>query len=143
MRAVAYSIRSFEKEPLAKANRKKHEITLISNPLGLETAQYASGKEVVIISVDDFLSEAIIDKLATLGVKYIAVRGESTANIDKAAAGRNNLEIATIKYPASNPATGPEFIRHHYEIASNTIDNLDSWKEAMNNGHEASFNSFF
>ena len=44
MKAVAYSIKPFEKEFLAKANQKKHDITLISNPLGIETVIYAKGK---------------------------------------------------------------------------------------------------
>lgn len=37
MKVVAYSIKLFEKEPLAIANHKKHEITLISNGLCADT----------------------------------------------------------------------------------------------------------
>jgi hypothetical protein len=40
MKVVAYSVKPFEKEFLAKANQKKHDITLIFNSLSLETAVY-------------------------------------------------------------------------------------------------------
>ncbi len=49
MKVVAYSIKSFEKEFLAKANQKKHDITLISNPLSPETTRYAEGKDAVVV----------------------------------------------------------------------------------------------
>ncbi|PWG79023.1 Rossmann-fold NAD(P)-binding domain-containing protein [Pararcticibacter amylolyticus] len=132
MRAVAYSIRSFEKEPLAKANHKKHDITLISNALGLETAEYAAGKEAVIISGDDYVSDAIVSRLADLGVKFITVRSIESSNVDRIAASRFNIKIATVAVPANVPVTGPEFILHQYEIASGTISNLDLWQENKN-----------
>ncbi len=129
MRAVAYSIRSFEKEPLARANHKKHDITLISNPLGLETVEYAAGKEAVIISNDDYVSETIIARLADLGIKFITVRSMECDNIDKTAATRLNIKISTIPVPSGVPATGPEFVSYQYDIASGTIRNLDFWQE--------------
>ncbi|WP_374166602.1 lactate dehydrogenase [Arcticibacter sp. MXS-1] len=137
MRAVAYSIRSFEKEPLAKANHKKHDITLISNPIGLETVQYAAGKEAVIISASDYVSDAIVSRLADLGVKYITIRSMETDNIDKGAALRCNIKIATVPVPSGSPLTGPEFILHQYEIASGTIRNLDIWQDSKTNADEA------
>lgn len=127
MRAVAYSIRSFEKEPLAKANHKKHDITLISNPLGLETAEYAAGKEVVIISGSDKLTEPILTKLSSLGIKYIAVRGMHSHNVDSHIAARHNMAIATVPAYDTVPSTGPEFIEHHNQIAGKTIETLDFW----------------
>jgi D-lactate dehydrogenase len=56
MKAVAYSIKTFEKEYLAKANQKKHDITLISNPLGPDTVIYAEGKDAVIVFTNDDVS---------------------------------------------------------------------------------------
>lgn len=132
MRAVAYSIRSFEKEPLAKANHKKHDITLISNPIGLETVEYAAGKEAVIISSNDHVSEAVILRLADLGVKYITVRAMETDKIDKFTAARVNIQISTVPVPSSMPVNGPEFLIHQYDIAVGTIRNLDFWQDAKN-----------
>ena len=129
MRAVAYSIRSFEKEPLAKANHKKHDITLISNPLGLETAAYAAGKEAVIISKDDYVSETVMKRLADLGIRLISVRSETADNVDKVAAANFNINILTVPVPTDIPVTGPEFIINQLTIAVNTIRNLDSWQD--------------
>ena len=74
MKAVAYSVKSFEKEYLAKANEKKHDITLISNPLCAETVSFAEGKDAVVVFTNDDLSAPVIKKLKELGVKYIATR---------------------------------------------------------------------
>lgn len=128
MRAVAYSIRSFEKEPLARANKKKHDITLISNPLGLDTATFAEGKEAVIISTNDNLSEPVINKLADLGVKYITVRSSDIRNVDRAAAQRRNIKIANVPV-RSNFSEPEQFSISLQQIASSTIYNLDLWQE--------------
>lgn len=130
MRAVAYSIRSFEKEPLARANQKKHDITLISNPLGLETALYAEGKEAVIISNNDTVSEPVINRLADLGVKFITIRSSVISNIDRLAAEKRNIKLANVP-PQFNPAETEEMalVLSLQEIASSTIHNLDRWQD--------------
>ncbi|NHA03341.1 2-hydroxyacid dehydrogenase [Mucilaginibacter sp. HC2] len=107
MKAVAYSIKPFEKEYLAKANQKKHDITLISNPLSPETAAYAEGKDAVIVFINDDVSGPVIDMLAMLGVKYIITRSAGTDHIDKAAAARHGIKIASV------PAYSPQAIAEH------------------------------
>jgi lactate dehydrogenase-like 2-hydroxyacid dehydrogenase len=114
MKVVAYSVKPFEREPLAKANQKKHDITLIFNSLSLETALFAAGKQAVMVSSSDDVSADVIDKLAQLGVKYITMRTTSSVNIDKLAAARNGIKLANV----------PEQI----DIANQTIKNLDLWE---------------
>jgi D-lactate dehydrogenase len=101
MKVVAYSIKSFEKEFLARANQKKHDITLISNSLSIETAAFAEGKDAVVIFTNDDVSAEVIDKLASLGVKYIATRSVGTDHIDKHAALRRGIKIANV--PSYSP----------------------------------------
>lgn len=101
MKAVAYSIKPFEKEYLAKANQKKHDITLISNSLSLETAIYAEGKDAIIVFTNDEVSEPVIEKLANLGVRYIATRSAGTDHIDKIAAAKYNIKLSNV--PAYSP----------------------------------------
>lgn len=96
MKVVAYSIKKFEKEFLAKANQKRHDITLISNPLSLETAVYAEGKDAVLVFINDDLSAPVIHKLADLGIKYICTRSSGTDHIDKEAAALRNMKIANV-----------------------------------------------
>jgi len=114
MKVVAYSVKPFEKEFLARANQKKHEITLIFNSLNLETAVFAAGKQAVMVFSTDDVSAVVIDKLAELGVKYITTRSSSTGHIDKAAAARNGIKLANV----------PELL----DIADQTIKNLDLWE---------------
>ena len=107
MKAVAYSIKSFEKEFLAKANQKKHDITLISNPLSLDTAIYAEGKDAVIVFTNDDVSGKVIGKLATLGIKYIVTRSTGTDHIDNEAAARHDIKLSNV------PSYSPQAIAEH------------------------------
>ncbi|MGI4805447.1 MAG: 2-hydroxyacid dehydrogenase [Janthinobacterium lividum] len=101
MKAVAYSIRSFEKEPLALANQKKHDITLISNPLNLQTAIYADGKDAVLVFTNDDASEPVLKKLADFGIKFLLTRSTGTDQIDLNAAARFGIKVANI--PSYSP----------------------------------------
>lgn len=107
MKVVAYSIKEFEKEFLARANQKQHDITLISNPLSLETAVYAEGKEAVLVFTNDDLSEPVIDKLADLGIKFIATRSVGTDHIDREAAGKRKIKLANV--PCYSPQAVAEY----------------------------------
>ena len=125
MKAVAYSIKSFEKEPLALANHKKHEITLISNSLTEETAIYAAGKEAVIVFSEDLLSAAVINKLADLGIKFLATRSTSTSHIDQDAAAMRHIKIANVPESVLS-LRGADVLA--MALAEETILNLDKWQ---------------
>jgi lactate dehydrogenase-like 2-hydroxyacid dehydrogenase len=114
MKVVAYSVKPFEREALAKANQKKHDITLIFNSLSLETAIFAAGKQAVMVLSSDEVSAEVIDKLAELGIKYITTRSADTSHINKLAAASNGIKLANV----------PEQLN----IAEQTIRNLDSWE---------------
>jgi D-lactate dehydrogenase len=107
MKAVAYSIRSFEKEFLAIANQKKHDITLISNPLTIKTTSYADGKDAVIVFTNDDVSAEVIDRLAALGVKNIITRSAGTDHIDKEAAEKHGMKVSNV------PSYSPQAIAEH------------------------------
>ena len=107
MKVVAYSIKSFEKEFLAKANQKKHEITLISNPLNIETAIYAEGKDATIVFTNDDVSATVINKLAELGIKYIITRSVGTDHIDKETAAKYGIKLSNV------PSYSPQAIAEH------------------------------
>ena len=78
MKVVAYSIKAFEKEFLVRANNKKHDITLISNRLGIDTTKFAEEKDAILVFTNDDVSAQVVSKLADLGVKYIATRSTGT-----------------------------------------------------------------
>lgn len=107
MKVVAYSINPFEKEFLIRANQKKHDITLISNALSIETASYAQGKDAVLVFTNDDVSENVINKLADQGVKFIATRSKGTDHINKKAAEKRGIRLANV------PTYSPEAIAEH------------------------------
>lgn len=126
MKVVAYSIKTFEKEPLAIANHKKHEITLISNGLCADTVSYAEGKEAVIVFEDDDVSAAVINTLADMGVKYIATRSTSSDHIDRATATARAIRVANVPSLALAGITAAEL---PMVLAEETILNLDKWQQ--------------
>jgi D-lactate dehydrogenase len=96
MKVVAYNVQTFEKEALADANHKKHDITLISNPLNEETVTYAVGKDAVIVSTNDDLSVSIVRKLADMGIRYITTRSVGIDQIDMEEANKWNIKVANV-----------------------------------------------
>lgn len=117
MKAVAYNIKDFEKELLARANGKVHDLTLISNALSFNTLHYALGKEVVIVSEDDHLSADILGKMKTMGVQKIVTRSVATDHIDLFCAADLNIQVANTPYEDRSPKG----------IAEQTIRNLNLW----------------
>nr|MBC7612878.1 lactate dehydrogenase [Pseudopedobacter sp.] len=122
MKAVVYSTQPFEKELMAKANQKKHEITLISNALNLQTVQFSEGKDAVIVSNKDDLSANVINELKNLNVKYISNRSNDTDHIDKVQASILGIKLASVSD------------ENHEEMAIQTIKNLDNWQAKKSAG---------
>jgi lactate dehydrogenase-like 2-hydroxyacid dehydrogenase len=142
MKAVAYSIKIFEKEFLAKANNKKHDITLISNVLSMQTAIYARGKEAVIVNTTDDVSDTVIKILADFGVKYITTRSIETDHIDKASATKYGIKLANVPYLQQHTAaetilSNSQTILQQkvlQQIGDQTIGNLDLWQQGKCTG---------
>src|SRR5690606_37060421 len=102
MRVVVYNIQDFEKETLAKANAKVHDLTLISNPLNLETLRYAVGKEVVIISHKDILDREILEALHNINVNKIITRSSKMDHIDMDYAKKLKLDRKSTRLNSSH-----------------------------------------
>ena len=121
MKVVVYNVKPFDNEFLAKANQKKHDITLISNSLNRDTVMYAAEKNTVIVTESDPLTEEVIKQLAELGVKYLITRSIETKHINKEAAFSFGLKIANL--PFYSPL--PQNIQAN---AEQVIKNLDLWE---------------
>lgn len=121
MKVVAYNILESEKETLAKANAKVHDLTLISNPLLRSTIHYAKGKEVIIVSDRDHLNKEILDLLNKIGVKKIISRSIRLDHIDVDYARELKLHVANT--PLANSS--------YESIAYQTISNLNNWTKSI------------
>lgn len=124
MKAIVYSTQSFEKEFLAKANKKKHDITLISNALGIDTVNFSEGKEAVIVFINDDVSSSVIQKLKEFGVKYIATRSADTTNIEIKAASVAGMKVANVPKDFSNQSEA----KAYQKTAEQIIKNLNNWQ---------------
>ncbi|MVZ67556.1 lactate dehydrogenase [Sphingobacterium sp. DK4209] len=116
MRVIAYNILDQEKEVLAKANAKVHDLTLISNELNLSTIHFASGKDAVLISERDILDRVMLFELYKMGVKSIITRSKATDHIDLEYAGELKMHVANVPFDSSMES-----------IAKQTIQNLTQW----------------
>jgi D-lactate dehydrogenase len=101
MKTAVYSTHKFEKDFLMKANNGKHELKFLEVPLNYETAHLTDGAEALSIFVNDDASKAVLEKLAKLGVKYLALRsaGFNNVNLERA----KELKIRVARVPAYSP----------------------------------------
>lgn len=137
MKVIAYSIKPFEKGYLARANVKKHEITLISNHLSAETSFYAEGKEAVIVYQCDGLSEKLIKTLAGYGVKIIVLRSQAVSAENISTAARYGIYLCNVSSSLPfniltekfTPDLGFILDESIKRLAVQTIAKLDMWQK--------------
>ena len=93
MKVTVYGIVASDKEQLAKANQKKHDITLISNELSPQTLTFASGKD-AIITYGNRMSSAMLADLNRVGVKLIFMPPEALSKATKQSAANLGIKLA-------------------------------------------------
>lgn len=107
MKAIFYSTKSVEKNLLTKVNRGKHDITLLSDTLNIDTCKYAKENDAVIVFTNDDVTAPVINKLASLGVKFIVTRSVGMDHINLEAAKKQGIKVANI------PTYSPQAIAEH------------------------------
>ncbi len=109
MKTVFFSAHKFENEFLLKANAQKHELKFLELSLNAETAYLATGAEAISIFVNDDASATVLEALAAVGVKYLALRsaGYNHVNLEKA----KELQLRIARVPAYSP----------YAVAEHTV----------------------
>ncbi len=118
MKAIAYNITPEEKEWLIVANYKKHDITIISNSLNLDTLSFANGKEALIIFNEDKIDANLVSGLKAIGIKYITTSSFDTEHIDLVAAKEAGLKVANVPF-----SEGKAALKSMHQV----IQNLDNW----------------
>lgn len=109
MKITFFDSHTFEREFLIKAAQNQHELTFLKLQLSLETVELAKGADIVSLFVNDDGSAPILEKLASFGIKYIALRsaGFNHVDLDKA----HELGIRVANVPAYSP----------YAVAEHTV----------------------
>lgn len=109
MKVIFFSTKTFEREFISKANNGVHAITLLSEPLSLQTVHLAAGNEAVAVFTNDDASAPVIEQLYAAGVKYIVTRAAGYDNISLPKARELGIQVANV--PDYSP----------YAIAEHTI----------------------
>lgn len=102
MRIAVFSAKPYDEDfltPAAEADG--HGIRFLEPRLGPETAVLAEGADAVCAFVNDDLGAEVLERLAGLGVRLIALRSAGFNHVDLGAAAR--LGIAVARVPAYSP----------------------------------------
>jgi D-lactate dehydrogenase len=109
MKVAIYSSHGFEKDHLLRANRGRHTLTFLKTQLSAETASSAGGHDAVCLFVNDDAGAGVLEKLAGLGIKHVALRS----------AGFNHINLETARRLGMRVANVPEY--SPYAVAEHTV----------------------
>ncbi|GAB2955293.1 2-hydroxyacid dehydrogenase [Hymenobacter coalescens] len=96
MHVTVFSAHAFELPYLQAAAHSQHTLRLVTAPLSAATAAQAADSQAVAIFTSDDASAPVLEQLAALGVRYVAVRAAGHDNVDLAAAARLGLRVANV-----------------------------------------------
>ena len=85
MKVAVFSTKNYDREFLGAANGSRHQLRFLEPRLAAETAGLASGFDAVCVFVNDRVDRPVIEKLASFGIRLVALR----------CAGYNNVELKT------------------------------------------------
>lgn len=106
MRVTLFSTQSYDKTYFDACNQA-HEIQYVDAPLNEKTVILAQHSEAVCVFVNDKLNEAVIEALALMGVRLIAMRCAGYNNVNLKAAQKHGLTVVRV------PAYSPHAIAEH------------------------------
>ena len=96
MRVTVYSTHRFDKPFITQAAGEEHEMFFRHEKLNLETAGLAAGTEAVALFTSDTANAAVLEKLSSLGVKYICLRSVGYDHVDLQQAAALSIKVANV-----------------------------------------------
>ncbi len=109
MNIAVFDAHDFEKDSLLTANNGKHELTFLPVNLSESTVDLARGAHVASIFVNDNASARVLERLAALEVKHLALRSAGYNHVDMLKARELGFRVANV--PAYSP----------YSVAEHTV----------------------
>jgi D-lactate dehydrogenase len=101
MKIAVYSTHAFEKAYLSHALCNAHKLIFIEEELNEHTAEKALACDAVSLFTSDQANASVIQKLVSLGIKYIALRSVGFDHVDLQKAKELTLKVANV--PAYSP----------------------------------------
>jgi D-lactate dehydrogenase len=109
MKVAVFSAKNYDREFLSAANAARHEIHFFEPHLNEETVGLAAGFGAVCVFVNDRVNAAVIARLASLGIRFVALRCAGYNNVDLAAAKKHGITV--VRVPGYSP----------YAVAEHTV----------------------
>lgn len=107
MDLVVYSAKQYDRAHLQAAFGNRHRASFIDLPLSPQSAELAKGCRAICCFVNDDLSKRVLEALARLGVRLVALRCTGFNNVDLNAAQSLGIKIARV------PAYSPHAVAEH------------------------------
>lgn len=108
MRVAVFGTKGYDRHFLSEANAGRgHELVFLEPRLDASTAPLAAGCEAVCVFVNDSVDRQVLEVLAGLDVRLVALRCAGFNNVDLAAAERLGIDV--VRVPAYSPHAVAEF----------------------------------
>ncbi len=104
---TVFSSQPYDSESLTHWGLGQYEWNFVSQKLDVVTAAQAAGSAAICVFVNDDLSAAVFDVLATLGIKIVVLRCAGYNNVDVSYAKQLGIRLARV------PAYSPEAVAEH------------------------------
>lgn len=101
MKVAVFGSKSYDRKFLDTANNCRHDLHFFEPHLNEETVGLADGFEAVCVFVNDLVDAVVIGKLASLGVRLIALRCAGYNNVDLNAATKHGITV--VRVPGYSP----------------------------------------
>ena len=101
VKVAVFSAKDYDREFLAAANNSRHEFRFFDLHLNEETVGLAARFHAVCVFVNDHVDDAVVAKLAALGVRLIALRCAGYNNVDLTAAKEHAITV--VRVPGYSP----------------------------------------
>jgi len=108
MRVAVYSTKPYDRQFLAEANPAPgHRLSFLEPRLAPETVPLAADAEAVCAFVNDDLGVGVLERLAALGIRHVALRCAGFNQVDLRAAERLGITVSRV------PAYSPHAVAEH------------------------------
>lgn len=106
MKIAFFSTKPYDKEFFEKHNHS-HELTFYEASLNEKSVRLAEGSDAICVFVNDKVNATVIEKLAGMNVRLIALRCAGFNNVDLEAARQANIVVVRV------PAYSPHAVAEH------------------------------
>ncbi len=96
MKTAIFNIKKFELDNLRQANQGKHELSLYTESLSLDTINFVKNHEAVVVFTNDVCSAPVLYKLHEEGIKHLATRSVGVDHIDLKVAHELGISVANV-----------------------------------------------